>query len=404
MHRSGASEPALLDRLRSSAVQEFMRIVSRHGRNQLDGSKRRANSVARLSKPARWARLVLALGNLHRRLLAYVFYIIGPKLSYRITGWGAAAIYRLLDPLRMRSEAQCAAALEGQVAVEDVPRIARQSFVNRSRNLTDLLLASRLLRANTFERFGGRLGEPIRSQLLDAQAQRRPTILVTAYYGSFDLLPIFLGYNGIRAAVVYLPHRNTGFDAHRLRIRAQSGCEMVPVDKASARLSEVLAEGGTVAILADHHIEKRGIPTTFLGLKTKVSRSVGLLAWRFEADIVVAGIRRLHDTFHFDMAVTDVITRNELAAQGDPVVYATDRYLRALERMILQDPTQYLWGYARWGEDYARQIVADSDVDQRVTPDPDRGSTSPGSTSTDSTSPGSTAAGRVGDGETEIKR
>lgn len=332
----------------------------------------------------RWVQAVLWLGNLHRRALAIFFVIIGPRLAYRITGWGALLVYRLLEPFRERSEAQCRAALHAHVAAEAVPAIAARSFVNRARNLTDLMLASRLLRASTYERYGGRIPEPHLSALLEARHRGQPTILLTAYYGSFDLLPVFLGYNGIRAAVVYLPHSNKGFDAYRRRIRGQSGCEMVPVEKGAARLGQVLGSGGTVAIIADHHVERRGMPVTFLGLPTKALRSVGLLAWRYEADVVVAAIRRLDNAFRFRIDVADMVPQHEHSSQGDPVAFITDRYLRAFERLILDDPTQYLWGYARWGEDHARRATADLSKPQGHIQDP-----------------GSTPTGRrVGDRET----
>ncbi len=298
------------------------------------------------------------LGNLHRRVLAVFFAAIGPRLAYRITGCGSLLLYRLLDPIRIRSEAQCRAALHARVPPEEVPRIAAQAFVNRARNLTDLMLASRLLRAGTWERYGGRIPEPFLGDLLEAQRRRQPTILLTAYYGSFDLLPIFLGYNGIRATVVYLPHSNRGYDAYRRKIRGQSGCEMAPVASAAARLGQVLGEGGMVALVADHHVPDRGMPVTFLGLPTKALRSVGLLAWRYEADVVVAAIRRWNDTFRFGIIVSDVVNHEEVAGHDDPVAFVTQRYLHAFERLILEDPTQYLWAYARWGEEHARQASA----------------------------------------------
>ena len=306
-----------------------------------------------------WISAVFWLGNLHRRVLAVFFTTIGPRLSYRLTGWGSLLLYRLLDPLRIRSEALCRAALYSHVRSPDVPRIAERSFVNRAKNLTDLMLASRLLRADTYERYGGRIPEPFLGDLLQRQRRAQPTILLTAYYGSFDLLPIFLGYNGIRASVVYLPHSNAGFDSYRRSIRGKSGCEMVAVKNAAARLGQVLGHGGTVALVADHHVEDRGTPVTFLGLQTKALRSVGLLAWRYEADVVVAAIRRLGDDFQFRLAVADVVHHNETTAHDDPVAFVTDRYLRAIERLILEDPTQYLWAYARWGADHARRATHD---------------------------------------------
>lgn len=305
----------------------------------------------------RWIRAIFLLGNLHRRLLGALLSVLGPKMAYRITGCGARLVYRLLDPFRVRSEAQCRAALWNRVTDEAVSRIARQSFVNRVWNLTDLTLAARLLRPDTFHRYGGRIPEPFLGRLLEAQRHHRPTILMTGYYGSFDLLPVFLGYNGIRATVIYMPHDNPGFDTYRRRIRSQSGCEMIPINTAARRLGEVLERGGTVAIVADHHVRNRGMPVTFLGVKTKALRSVGLLAWRYEADVIVAGIRRVDDRFAFELVVADVIDHGETAGQPDPVQFVTHRYLRALERMILENPAQYLWGYARWGEEYAKQAA-----------------------------------------------
>ena len=301
--------------------------------------------------------LAVWLGNVHRRMLAVYFAVVGPRCAYWIAGVGARWLYRLLDPIRQRCEAQCRAVLGGRMAAEDIPRIAEQSFVHRVWSLVDLLLADRLLHANTYHRYGGRLPEPHLSRMLAAQRRRQAAILLTAYYGPFDLLPVFLGYNGIRAGVVYLPHANRGFDTYRRQIRGRSGCELIPVERAAERVARLLEAGGTVAMVADHHADRRGIPVTFLGLPTMAMRSVGLLAWRYEADVIVAGVRRLDHQFRFEVVVADVIYHRDCEGQNDPVAYVTQRYLRGLEEIILADPSQYLWGHPRWGEDFARQLV-----------------------------------------------
>ncbi|MCH7700511.1 MAG: lysophospholipid acyltransferase family protein [Planctomycetes bacterium] len=302
--------------------------------------------------------VILWLGGPYRRLLLAFLAAVGPQVAYRLTDLGAKLMYWLLEPLKLRCEAQCRAALGDQVADRDVRAIAEQSYVHRARNLTDLLLTKRYLTPSSFGRFGGRIAQPHLQRLLDAQRRGQPVILVTAYYGPFDLLPVFLGYNGLRVGVVYKQHGNAGFDAFRRRVRSQSGCELIPVEQAPRRLPEILERGGTVGILADHHAEKGGVPATFLGIQTKAFPSVGLLAWRYQADVIVAGIRRVDDAFRFELIIEDDAPHAEWASQDDPVAYLTDRYLRALERMVLKDPTQYLWGYARWGEAFARKLTA----------------------------------------------
>jgi lauroyl/myristoyl acyltransferase len=307
-------------------------------------------------------RVLIPLSNGYRRLLAVFLAIVGPAIAYRITATLARVLYRSIEPIRSRSEAQCRAALARRVPPDDITRIAEQAFVHRVWNLTDLMLADRFLHAGTFHRYGGRLSEEHLAILLGAKRQRHPVILVTAYYGPFDLLPVFLGYNGIRAGVIYKPHPNASFDAYRRRIRGRSGCELIPLQQAAGRVAAILENGGTVAIVADHHAEHRGVPVTFLGLPTMAHRSVGLLAEHYGASMAVAGIRRIAGTFRFEIDVADILHRQDWASAEDPVDYITRRYTDGLERLVLRDPSQYLWSYPRWGEALARQLLEPRDA------------------------------------------
>jgi KDO2-lipid IV(A) lauroyltransferase len=309
----------------------------------------------------RLLRAVIRLSNAYRRMLAVALALIGPRVAYRITGRLARVLYRSLEPIRARSEAQCRAALSGQIAADDIPRIAEEAFTHRIWNLADLMLADRFLHRNTYYRYGGRIPEPYLGALLRAQGDKHPVILVTAYYGPFDLLPVFLGYNGIRAGVIYRPHPNASFDVYRRRIRERSGCELVPLERAGGHIARLLEQGGTVAIVADHHAERRGLPVTFLGLPTMALRSVGMLAQHYGASVAVAGIRRVGQAFRFEILVSSILQPNNWASASDPVAHITAHYLNALERIIIEDPTQYLWSYARWGEDAARRLTEDAD-------------------------------------------
>ena len=305
-------------------------------------------------------RILIRLSNVYRRMLAVVLGVIGPRTAYSLLAVLARWLYRLFDPLRVRSEAQCQAALGKTRSSAEVADIAEQAFVHRAWNLVDLMLADRLLRRGTYHRYGGGIPEPHRAMILMAQRHRRPVILVTAYYGPFDLLPLFLGFNGIRAAVVYRPHANPNYDAYRRTIRARSGCEMVTDAQAATHLPRILENGGIVAILSDHHAARRGIPITFLGLETAASRSVGLLASHYEAVVAVAGVRRLSNTFHFEITVSDLFERSAWHDEDDPITYITRRCVRAIEQIVLQDPTQYLWANARWGPDLARRLAGEA--------------------------------------------
>lgn len=302
------------------------------------------------------ARLLYHLANLHRRMLGVYFAVLGPGPSYAVTRVLARALYRLMLPIRVISEAQCRAGLAGHASAAEAIRIAEESFIGRMLCITDLLLADRLLHRGTYRRYGGAIPEPYLTRMLDAQRRGQPAILLTAYYGPFDLLPILLGLNGIRAVCIYKTHVNKPFDWLRTRIRARGGCELVPIEHAATRVPAVLAAGGSVALVADHPAERRGVPVTFLGLPATAQKTVGLLAQQYAADIVVAGIRR-RGPFQFEIEVQDIIKPDAWRSEPDPLRTITRRYIAGLERLILKDPSQYLWAQARWGERMAQRLA-----------------------------------------------
>ncbi|MBI5865947.1 MAG: lysophospholipid acyltransferase family protein [Planctomycetes bacterium] len=299
------------------------------------------------------ARLIQRAGDAHRALLSLVFGVLGPRFAYEFMDFFAGLIYRLLPPIRIQTEFQLAAAARATGQALDVARIAKCSFLHRMRDLADLLLAERNLRPARLDAIGGRLSAPDHDALVDAQQRRKPVILLTAYFGPFDLLPILLGYNGIPAAALYRPHANEAFDRLRSRIRGRAGCELIPIAEALVRLPQILEAGGIVGVVADHHDQRRGIDGTFLGLPTRVPRTVGILAARHEADVVVAAIRRT-GPFRFAIEVETTIKPDAWAAEADPVEWITRQYLRALERIVWRRPEQYHWLRARWG----RELVA----------------------------------------------
>ncbi len=311
------------------------------------------------------ARLLFHLANLHRRLLGVYFAALGPRGSYTVSAWLAQRLYRLLPPLRAASEAHCCAGLAGRLDAPVARQVAERAFVHRIWDLVDLLLSGRLLHPGTYARYGGVIPEPHLRDLRAAQGRRQATLLVTAYYGPFDLLPVLLGFNGVRATCVYQRHTNPAYDALRTRLRARGGCELVPLEQAAARVPAVLAAGGTVALVADHPAEKRGLPVRFLGLPATTAKTVGLLAQQFGADVVTAGIRRV-GPFRFAIVVEDVYNYTAWRNEPDPLRAITDRYIAALERLILRDPSQYLWAQPRWGRELPPQVESPSRITRPV--------------------------------------
>lgn len=289
------------------------------------------------------ATVAIALGDAHRRFLTLVLRFLGPRRAYTLMAGLARHCYDAADDMRKSSEARCNEALGGHRTASAIKEISRAAFVHRVWNLVDLMLAPRLLQPKTFERYGYRIPEPYRRLLLEAQQRRQPVILVTTYYGPYDLLPVVLGLNGIQATAVYRPHPNRQYDRYRQSVRTCTGCEMVTQSGAATRISEALASGRMVALLTDPTGAPKGIPVSFLGVRSKVPRTVGLLAEHYGAIVAVAAIRRLSEPFHFQLVVSDLFGPRDWRDHPDITEYSTRRYCTAIERLILEAPEQYLW-------------------------------------------------------------
>jgi Kdo2-lipid IVA lauroyltransferase/acyltransferase len=281
---------------------------------------------------------VATLGDLHRVLLSAAFGVLGPRAAYVFTRGMARVLAGLLPELQAAAEANVRAAMGDSAATS---QIARNSLVHRFLNLTDLLLARRWLIPSRLDAIGGRIPQPWLDRMLLAQSERRPTILLTAYYGAFDLLPIVVGMSGVHALMVYRHHRNAGFDRLRDAIRRRGGCELVPVEEALVRLPRALEAGQTVGMLLDHEA-RRGVTAEFLGRRTTVSPAVGILAARHGADVIAAGLRRV-GVFRFAWHIEPTIAAADFRDDPEAVSAITRRALAGLERIVRREPSQYLW-------------------------------------------------------------
>lgn len=312
-----------------------------------------------------FGRLLILLSDAYRQCLVVSLAIIGPRPAYWLAAKMAGMLYAMHQPLRQISETHVRAALGDRLDESAVRELARRAFVHRTWDFVDLLLVRYRIYQRNYAALGGRIDDEYLNLIHKAQADGRCVLLVTCYYGPFDLLPVFLGYNGVRALVVYKRHANPRFDAFRKSVRSKSGCELVPIEEAMDRITRTMESGGVAALVADHMDDDRGVPISFLGAPTTAMRSVGLLAWRYDAAVVVAGIRRMDNCFRYRLTVADMFDPSAWTDKADPIVTITERYVRALERIVLDDPSQYLWGYCRWGRPAANGATPTSSTDQR---------------------------------------
>lgn len=190
----------------------------------------------------------------------------------------------------------------------------------------------------------------------------RPCILITGHVGNWELIGSTIGMLGFPLHAVYRPLDLEPLDLWLRESRQRQGLSLVSKFGAVHELPKVLARGKPIGLVADQNGGHRGIFVPFFGRLTSTYKSIGLLAMQFNATMVCGFARRMTPQeaiakgltpqqqagMRYQVEIVDSFGPEDWAKHPDPLFYLTARYRRAMERMILIAPDQYLWMHRIW--------------------------------------------------------
>lgn len=226
-----------------------------------------------------------------------------------------------------------------------VDQLVKSSFEHFVQLLIEIIHLPRMVNDDTWpDRLRlGNLGEAI--ELLNAG---RPVILVTGHCGNWEALGYLLALLGYPLDAVARPLDNPLIYDWLLSIRQRRGLRVITKWDATDRMLQVLDSGGALGFIADQNAGAKGMFVDFFGRQASTYKSIGLLAMRYNCPVIIGYARRLGDRFRFRMGVQDIIYPRDWENEPDPLRYITQRYTKAIEQFVIDDPGQYLWVHRRW--------------------------------------------------------
>lgn len=181
----------------------------------------------------------------------------------------------------------------------------------------------------------------------------RPVLFLSGHFGNWEMGINCFGVFGFQMGVVARDLDNPYLDRWFRGFREQTGHEMIPKKGGFDRMAEVLAEGGTLALLGDQDAGRRGVFVDFFNRPASTHRAIALMALQYDALICVGYSRRLEDRFqdglpmHYEVGCEEIIDPRLINAD-DEVNEITRRFSTALERLVRKTPEQYFWVHRRW--------------------------------------------------------
>jgi KDO2-lipid IV(A) lauroyltransferase len=177
---------------------------------------------------------------------------------------------------------------------------------------------------------------------------KRPLIFLTGHYGNWEMAGYVFGLFGFPTVAVARTLDNPYLERYLRSFRERTGQELIPKTGGFDRMVAVLENNRALSFLADQDAGQRGLYVNFFGRPASTHKAIALLAIEHQAVVIVGVARRIGPGCRYEFFCADVIDPAELAGSADDVRLLTQRYTSALETLIRQDPTQYLWLHRRW--------------------------------------------------------
>ena len=271
-------------------------------------------------------------------VLFFIFRILGYKLSSNL----GAFIGSLFGPL-FRSKKKILTNIKKalpKVDEKNIELIVKKMWMNYGRILSEYVFIKNF-RNPIYNKFLTVEGQEILNQL---KQSRESVVFISGHFNNFELMAMQIEKSGINLAAIYRPLNNIFLNKIMERIRKKYICKK-QIKKGLGGTRELLRlfkENYSVALMIDQRVSE-GIKVNFYGQKASTTTIPAQLAKKYGCKIVPIYIERIN-SIHFKMTINKPIHYNKEST----IEEITQNLNKWLERMILVNPSQWIWSHDRW--------------------------------------------------------
>jgi KDO2-lipid IV(A) lauroyltransferase len=184
-----------------------------------------------------------------------------------------------------------------------------------------------------------------------AMASGKGVIFVSGHFANWEVMPFTAAQLGYESGEVYRPLNNPFVDRWMVGQRVANGPkdQIAKGAQGTKRIFTMLRGGKSILLLADQKTNE-GLPAPFFGRDAMTTPAPAALALKLGAVILPASNERLGGS-RFRMKIYPPI---EFTPSGDhdrDIHQLTIKITEAIEQMVRERPSQWLWIHRRWPKD-----------------------------------------------------
>lgn len=184
--------------------------------------------------------------------------------------------------------------------------------------------------------------------LNEIKTTNKPVVFFSCHLANFELMAMELDKFGIKCAAIYRPLNNIFLNPLMEYLRMKYICpNQIPKGRVGVReVIKKINDGYSVALMVDQRVgQAPKIP--FFGEPAHTTTIPAQLALKYDCKLVPIFLERKGDV-NFEMTVHEPYEIQKTENVNEDTKNITLKINQIIEKMIIKNPTQWLWSHNRW--------------------------------------------------------
>ena len=188
-------------------------------------------------------------------------------------------------------------------------------------------------------------GKKVLDEILKLKKQ---VIFVSGHFGNFELMAMELEKFGIKTAAIYRPLNNYFLNPLMEYLRMKYICpNQIPKGRMGMReIINKIKNGYSIALMVDQRVGE-GLRIPLFNKKAHTTTIPAQIALRYNCKLVPISLKRKEGA-NFEMKVFEPYKIKKTGDLEKDTENITLEINKILEKMIINNPSQWLWSHNRW--------------------------------------------------------